>query len=174
MERLDANLAHFAAVLQQTLGVAVADVPGAGWAAGGTRRRCWCWAPTCAPAFEIVTTALGLEAVVAEADLVIVGEGRLDAQSLRGKAPLGVARIARRHGKPVIAIAGGRGRRGGAAGPWGRCLLPAWSAGPALWRRPWPLRRTTCARQRNIAESLRIGGGLSAGRSEADGREPTP
>jgi glycerate kinase len=41
------------------------------------------------PGIEIVTTALGLEAVVAEADLVIVGEGRLDAQSLRGKAPLG-------------------------------------------------------------------------------------
>ena len=46
---------------------------------------------------------------MADADLVITGEGRLDVQSLRGKAPLGVARIARRHGKPVIAIAGSLG-----------------------------------------------------------------
>ena len=109
VQRLDANLAHFAAVLQRDLGVAVADVPGAGAAGGvgaallgplGARLR---------PGIEIVTGALGLEAAVADADLVITGEGRLDVQSLRGKAPLGVARIARRHGKPVIAIAGSLG-----------------------------------------------------------------
>jgi glycerate kinase len=43
---------------------------------------------------------------VAKADLVITGEGSLDAQSLRGKAPFGVARAAASHGVPVVAIAG--------------------------------------------------------------------
>jgi len=46
---------------------------------------------------------------VADTDLVVTGEGRLDGQSVHGKTPLGVARIARRHGKPVVAIAGGLG-----------------------------------------------------------------
>ncbi|RBE42066.1 glycerate kinase, partial [Xanthomonas oryzae pv. oryzae] len=55
---------------------------------------------------EIVAQALGLDALVAQADLVITGEGRLDSQSLHGKTPVGVAWVARRHAKPVIAIAG--------------------------------------------------------------------
>ena len=175
VERLDANLAHFAAVLQQTLGVAVADVPGAGAAGGMGAALLGVLGAHLRPGIEIVTTALGLEAVVAEADLVIVGEGRLDAQSLRGKAPLGVARIARRHGKPVIAIAGGLGDDVAALQAHGV------DASFSVVRRPCSLEEALAAAAdnlraaaRNIAEVLRIGGGLSAGRSEADGREPTP
>jgi glycerate kinase len=48
----------------------------------------------------------GLESWLAGADLVITGEGSLDAQSLAGKAPVGVARAAARHGVPVVAVAG--------------------------------------------------------------------
>ena len=127
------------------------------------------------PGIDIVTAALGLEAAVADADLVITGEGRLDAQSLRGKAPLGVARIARRHGKPVIAIAGGLGDDVVALQAHGV------DASFSVVRRPCSLEEALAAAAdnlraaaRNIAEVLRIGGGLSAGRSEADGREPTP
>jgi glycerate kinase len=49
---------------------------------------------------------VGLDAAVRDADLVITGEGRFDAQTLRGKTPFGVARIARNHNVPVIVIAG--------------------------------------------------------------------
>jgi glycerate kinase len=56
--------------------------------------------------FEIVSEAIGLAAVVQEADVVVTGEGRLDAQTLEGKAPAGVAQLARRYGKPVHAIVG--------------------------------------------------------------------
>ncbi|HEX8605113.1 MAG TPA: glycerate kinase, partial [Pseudoduganella sp.] len=49
---------------------------------------------------------VGLDAAVADADLVITGEGRIDSQTIHGKTPVGVARVAQRHGKPVIAIGG--------------------------------------------------------------------
>ena len=54
----------------------------------------------------MVAELVGLAEAVKNADLVITGEGRFDAQTLRGKTPFGVARIAREHGVPVIVIAG--------------------------------------------------------------------
>jgi len=170
VQRLDANLAHFAAVLQQTLGVAVADVPGAGAAGGMGAALLGVLGACLRPGIEIVTAALGLEAAVADADLVIVGEGRLDAQSLGGKAPLGVARIARRHGKPVIAIAGGLGDDVAALQAHG--IEAAFS----VVRRPCSLDEALAgaagnlhAAARNIAAALRIGGGLPACRGQAGG-----
>ena len=58
------------------------------------------------PGVEIVMEAVGLEASVRDADLVITGEGRIDSQTVHGKTPVGVARMAKRFGKPVIGIAG--------------------------------------------------------------------
>ncbi|MDU4661752.1 MAG: glycerate kinase, partial [Enterobacter hormaechei] len=55
---------------------------------------------------EIVTDALHLDEQVADADLVITGEGRIDSQTIHGKVPVGVARVAKRYNKPVIGIAG--------------------------------------------------------------------
>ncbi|NWE71277.1 glycerate kinase, partial [Pseudomonas gingeri] len=58
------------------------------------------------PGVEVVAELVGLAQAVQGADLVITGEGRFDAQTLRGKTPFGVARIARQHGVPVIVLAG--------------------------------------------------------------------
>ena len=55
---------------------------------------------------EIVTDALHLADIVADADLVITGEGRIDSQTVHGKVPVGVARVAKRYNLPVIGIAG--------------------------------------------------------------------
>ena len=55
---------------------------------------------------DIVLDAVGLEAQLADADLVITGEGRLDGQTIFGKTPIGVARMAKRFNLPVIAIGG--------------------------------------------------------------------
>jgi glycerate kinase len=55
---------------------------------------------------EIVTDALHLDACVADADLVVTGEGRIDSQTIHGKVPVGVAKVAKRYNKPVIGIAG--------------------------------------------------------------------
>ena len=58
------------------------------------------------PGFEVVAERIGLELAVSATDVVITGEGRLDAQTLHGKAPAGVARLARRLGKQCYAIVG--------------------------------------------------------------------
>jgi glycerate kinase len=59
-----------------------------------------------APGIEIVTDALHLAELVADADLVITGEGRIDSQTIHGKVPVGVAKVAKRYNVPVIGIAG--------------------------------------------------------------------
>lgn len=106
---LDAALARFAQVAAQTLGADHSQTPGAGAAGGlgfaavaflGARFR---------PGIELVAELSALAEAVRGADLVITGEGRLDAQSLHGKAPLGVARIAQAAGVPVIVLAGSLG-----------------------------------------------------------------
>jgi glycerate kinase len=58
------------------------------------------------PGFDLVSEALNLESRITNADVVITGEGSLDAQSLSGKGPIGVAQLANKLGKPVIAVAG--------------------------------------------------------------------
>lgn len=59
--------------------------------------------------FEIVAEAIGLEAAIRDADLVITGEGQMDSQSVQGKAPGGVLRMAQSHGVPTIAVVGSIG-----------------------------------------------------------------
>ncbi len=103
---LDNNLAHYAAQIRLDLGRSVADVPGAGAAGGMGAAFLAFFDAHLRPGIEIVTEALGLDRIISDADLVITGEGRIDGQTAHGKTPVGVARIAKRHGKPVIGIAG--------------------------------------------------------------------
>jgi glycerate kinase len=58
------------------------------------------------PGFDLIARITGLESAIIESDLVITGEGCIDSQTLEGKAPAGVAALARRHGRPVIALGG--------------------------------------------------------------------
>jgi glycerate kinase len=103
---LDAGLKRLAAVIQKNLGVKVATTPGAGAAGGlGAGLIAFLGARMQSGA-ELVTRAISLESKLAGCDLVITGEGRLDGQTAFGKAPGGVAKIARRLGIPVIAICG--------------------------------------------------------------------
>lgn len=107
VEQLDANLSHFSQLIYQTHGIDLASRPGTG-AAGGTSLCLIAFMNgQLRPGVDIVIDAVGLDAAVADADLVITGEGRIDSQSIRGKTPVGVARIAKKHGVPVIAIGGG-------------------------------------------------------------------
>jgi glycerate 2-kinase len=79
---------------------------GAGAAGGlGFGLLSFCGA-TIRPGFEVVAEAVGLESKMKDADLVITGEGSLDRQTLEGKTPAGVARLAQKLGKPVFAIVG--------------------------------------------------------------------
>jgi glycerate kinase len=102
---LDASLGHYAAVLARDLGVDVADVPGAG-GAGGTAAGALAIGATLVAGAGLVCDLVGLDTALHGADLVITGEGALDEQSLRGKAPAEVAARARSAGVPCLALAG--------------------------------------------------------------------
>ena len=103
---LDAALAHFAQVIDSQLGVAVNDVPGAGAAGGiGAALKGFLTAEF-RPGIAIVIEQSGLDAAAQWADVVFTGEGSIDFQTKFGKTPAGVAETAKRHGKPVIAVAG--------------------------------------------------------------------
>ena len=98
---LDAALARFASVAH-----GAPDVPGSGAAGGlGFAFREFLGA-TLARGVDIVLDETRFEEAVREADLVVTGEGRLDAQTIMGKAPIGVAQAAKRFGKKVIAFSG--------------------------------------------------------------------
>ncbi|KAA3669425.1 glycerate kinase [Pectobacterium carotovorum] len=106
IEQLDNGLKHYAAVIRHDLDMDVEHVPGAGAAGGmGAALQAFCGAEL-RQGIEIVTEALGLDALVRDATLVITGEGRIDSQTIHGKVPIGVARIAKQYNKPVIGIAG--------------------------------------------------------------------
>ena len=100
------RLAHLADLARRDLGVDPRDIPGAG-AAGGLGFGLMAFlGGRLVSGFDMVASQVGLEARVAAADLVITGEGRLDAQSLQGKGPVGVARLARQLGKQIVGVAG--------------------------------------------------------------------
>ena len=107
--QLDAALARFADCCATALGRDERERPGSGAAGGmGFAARTFLQA-SFRPGIELVAEVAGLEAALAGADLAITGEGRLDRQTLHGKTPLGVAALARRHGVPVVALAGSLG-----------------------------------------------------------------
>ena len=106
LDILERALTRLAEVIAEEFGFDYRDQPGAGAAGGlGFGLMSFCSAKT-RPGFDVVAEAVGLESKMKDADLVITGEGSLDRQTLEGKTPAGVARLARRLGKPVFAIVG--------------------------------------------------------------------
>ncbi|MFP6897086.1 MAG: glycerate kinase [Roseibacillus sp.] len=103
IEILEGALAR---VVEISGGHDIAEMPGAG-AAGGLGFGLMRFAGAqLRSGFSMVADALGLAAQIAEVDLVITGEGSLDAQTLLGKGPMGLALLAREHGKRVIGLGG--------------------------------------------------------------------
>ena len=104
--QLDAALRHFAEHSARVLGNDHSEHPGSGAAGGmGFAAKAYLSA-TFRPGVDVVADLTGLAEALEGADLVITGEGRFDAQTLRGKTPFGVARIARKRGVPVVVLAG--------------------------------------------------------------------
>jgi len=106
VKELDDGLKHFAALVKEKNGTKFHTQKGAGAAGGlgfafvaflGAKLR---------PGIEIITQTIALEDEIKKADLVITGEGRMDFQSSMGKTPTGVAKLAKKHNKPVVALAG--------------------------------------------------------------------
>ncbi len=109
VKELDAALAHFADVIRRDLDVDVKERPGAG-AAGGLGAGLMAFVNAELRAgVDIVLSAVDLADKLEGADLVITGEGQIDKSTAFNKAPVGVARLAKKQGIPVVAIAGSLG-----------------------------------------------------------------
>jgi glycerate 2-kinase len=103
---LERALARWAALTQSVTGLDLAGEPGAG-AAGGTGFAALAYlGARLVPGADLVLELIGFETALTGAGLVVTGEGSLDRQTLGGKAPVGVARAAGKHGIPVIVVAG--------------------------------------------------------------------
>ncbi len=108
---LDRNLSHFADITAESIERDWRDYPGAGAAGGlGFAFKALLNADM-EKGIDVVTKAAHLEDVIKNADIVFTGEGNTDFQTVRfGKAPAGIARIAKKYGKPVVIISGGLGK----------------------------------------------------------------
>lgn len=108
VHHLDRALGHFATCVGQAGTDADPDQPGAGAAGGMGFGAAALFGARLRRGVDIVTEAIDLESLLVGADLAITGEGCMDGQTITGKAPMGVLRLASRHGIPVVAIVGGR------------------------------------------------------------------
>lgn len=103
---IDKDMKHFAEKTTEKLGVSYENLPGAG-AAGGLGFALLSYLNAeLKPGVELVMQATGLEEKIKDADVVVTGEGRLDSQTVMGKAPIGVAGLAKKYNKMVVAFAG--------------------------------------------------------------------
>lgn len=106
LQQLDKNLLHYASVIQSDLGKDIKNVEGTG-AAGGTGIGLLTFLDAeLKPGIDLIMDELQMEKHTKEADIVITGEGQIDQQTLNGKTITGVAKMAKKHEIPVIAIAG--------------------------------------------------------------------
>jgi len=110
VKQLDSNLKKFSEVITEQLGKEVGNIPGAG-AAGGLGAGLIAFLDgELVEGVPAIAAKTGLDKAVAKADIVITGEGGIDFQTQFGKTPYGVAQVAKKHGKPVIAVAGTIGK----------------------------------------------------------------
>jgi len=110
IELLDSALQHYGNCIQQQLNIDVLTQAGAG-AAGGMGAALMAFTnTTLKPGIELVLEAVQLSHYMEDTDLVITGEGRIDEQTVYGKTPMGVAKVAKQFAIPVIGIAGSLGK----------------------------------------------------------------
>ena len=133
IEILDSGLRNLARLTEDACDIRFGDMPGAGAGGGlGFGLMAFCGARM-RPGIDLILDTAGFDRMLEECDLVLTGEGSLDAQSAYGKAVAGVAARARRHGIPLLAVAGGLGED----------LAPLYelgiSAAVSLVPRPMPL-----------------------------------
>lgn len=103
---LDGELRAASDTVREQLSIDVSALPGAGAAGGMGAGMVAFFGARLMMGIEVVLDTVGFDAMLGGADYVITGEGKIDSQSLRGKVVIGVARRAKRHGVPVVALVG--------------------------------------------------------------------
>ncbi|MBN1596667.1 MAG: glycerate kinase [Bacteroidales bacterium] len=106
VEKLDNNLKHLAGKIRQQLNIDIENIEGSG-AAGGLGGGLMAFTKAILkPGFDIIRHETHLDEFIKKTDIVFTGEGKIDDQTQYGKTPMGVAGVAKKYNKPVIAIAG--------------------------------------------------------------------
>ncbi|MGE0019035.1 MAG: glycerate kinase [Draconibacterium sp.] len=106
VQQLDAALKNYAEIIRKQLNIDIENIPGSGAAGGLGGGLVAFTGAKLVSGFQLVAEILDLENRIAKADFVITAEGKLDAQTINGKAPFGVAQLAKKYNKPVIGAAG--------------------------------------------------------------------
>lgn len=109
VEKLEEGMIRYAELIRKTTGKDISEIPGTGAAGGLAAGLTAFLGASLESGFELISQYLKLEEEIRECDLVVTGEGRVDASSLYGKAPAGIAGIARKFNKPVLVFAGSLG-----------------------------------------------------------------
>lgn len=104
--QLDTYMSNYAKLIKKDIQIDVKDIPGAGAAGGLGAAFIAFFNGKLRSGIEIVTEVTNLASHIKDADLVITGEGKMDDQTIYGKTPVGVAKIAKKYDVPVIAITG--------------------------------------------------------------------
>jgi glycerate kinase len=107
VEVLEANLTHFFTLIHEQLGVDVRDTSGGGAAGAFSAGLMAFLGGRIESGIDLILDLRGFDEQLVNADLVITSEGRMDAQTIHGKGPIGVAQRARQHGVPTVALVGG-------------------------------------------------------------------
>lgn len=107
LNELDRRAKHIATQVFADYGIDLNQIPGSG-AAGGLGGALLLLGATMRPGFDLINQITDLEAKIRAADFIFTGEGRLDQQTVHGKVPSGVARLAHYYNKPVVALCGSR------------------------------------------------------------------
>ncbi len=146
---LDNNLRRLSDLMIRDLGCDIKDLPGAG-AAGGLGAGLVAFAgATLAPGIRIVLDTVHFDALIAGADLIITGEGRIDGQSLRGKVPVGIAERTQLQGIPLIALVGDVG--GGIEQVYARGITAVFS----INRVAVPMKEAKLRSQSDLADTVK-------------------
>jgi glycerate kinase len=106
VEALDKGLRHYALVLQKSIKINPGEIPGTGAAGGLGAGLVAFLQAVIKPGIEIVSESVHLSRLLKDADLVITGEGKTDAQTVYGKVPVGIAKVARQYQIPVVCLSG--------------------------------------------------------------------
>ena len=163
MQVLDESLARYAEIIKICLGKDIDNLPGAG-AAGGLGAGLMAFVNAqLESGIDIVTNTVKLVEQLKGVDLVVTGEGYLDQQTIHGKTPVGVARIAQKQNIPVIAVAGGI--QGNPAGLYQQGITSMMDITPAPIPLCQAMNQTILFLEQSserIARLLKIGGSLFA------------
>lgn len=109
LQEIDRHMEHYGNLLSKDTGKDIINTPSAGAAGGIGATLIALTNAKIERGIEAIIALLNMEMFIEKADIVFTGEGRMDGQSINGKAPVGIAKIAKKYNKPVVAIVGSKG-----------------------------------------------------------------